>query len=64
MGRKMQNQLSACFKWCPEADSNHRHADFQSIPRGLLSLGSMLRETQDIARTNRESCEALFGEVS
>jgi hypothetical protein len=40
------NELSNWKFWCPGAESNHRHADFQSSQRNLgmlLSLLSLLK---------------------
>jgi hypothetical protein len=35
-----------CNSWCPEAESNHRHEDFQStaLPTELSGLGILLAQ--------------------
>jgi aldose 1-epimerase len=37
--------VSSCGKWCPRADSNHRHADFQSAALPTELLGHRLGVT-------------------
>ncbi|WBU53341.1 hypothetical protein [Paracoccus sp. SCSIO 75233] len=40
--------------WCPEADSNHRHADFQSKEQSQYNKHIDLKKYQDKAGTSAE----------
>ena len=50
MDPKIKNDLTAfplnhCKQWCPGADLNHRHADFQSaaLPLSYPGVGKIIR---------------------
>jgi hypothetical protein len=60
------------FKWCPEADLNHRHADFQSAalptelsghPRLSSSLPVVSDRPEDVSPGSERGYNILFGHV-
>jgi hypothetical protein len=51
--------MSTEMRWCPGAESNHRHEDFQSTALPTELPGRILRLSQNLARRERRVLNLL-----